>query len=42
MTPIPVGLRASGVETHPYELSNSGCRYRYVDSAMFDSLKLSP
>jgi hypothetical protein len=38
MTPRPVGLRALGVET--YELSNSGCRYWYVDSAMFDSLKL--
>jgi hypothetical protein len=25
---------------HPYELNNSGCRYWYVDSAMFDSLKL--
>jgi hypothetical protein len=25
---------------HPYELSNLGCRYWYVDSAMFDSLKL--
>jgi len=39
MTPGPVGLRALGVET-PYKHSYSGCRYWYVDSAMFDSLKL--
>jgi hypothetical protein len=39
MTPRPVDLRALGVET-PFELNNSDCRYWYVDSAMFDSLKL--
>jgi len=39
MTPGPVGLKALGVET-PNELSYSGCRYWYIDSAMFDSLKL--
>ena len=27
MTPRPIGLKALGVETHPYELSNLGCRY---------------
>ena len=39
MTPKPVGLRALGVET-PFELNNSGYRYWYVNSAMFNSLKL--
>jgi hypothetical protein len=40
MTPRPIGLKVLGVETHPYELSNLGCRYWFVDGAMFDSLKL--